>query len=240
MIFIPKLYVVGIGPGDFAGMTLKAILTLNSSDMILGKKQYGPFVSSYFPRIKFVSDESGTREMCLLAIREAARGQVVSVIGQGDTGIYGMAGIVFELVEEEKLNLEVEIVPGVTAAIAGAAVLGAPLMQDFAIITLSDNLAESANMLQRIECAARADFTLVFYNPCNPTRGHLRLAKDLLLKLKPGHTPIGIVKNIGRDNQEFFLSTLQEMSLEIIDKFSVVYIGNSNTCIKIDKIVTPL
>ena len=235
-----KIYIVGIGPGDFEGITLKAVKVLNSSDVIMGKMQFDSFVGSFFPKIKFAGGDLGTKERCRLALRMAANGHVVSLIGQGDTGIYGMAGIVLGLIEEENINIDVDIVPGVTAAVAGAALLGAPLMQDFAIITLSDNLAESDKLVKKIEYAVKADFGLVFYSPCNPTRSNLLMAYDVLLTLKPGHTPIGLAKNISRINQEVLISTLQELSLETIDKFTVVYIGNSKSYIRHGKIITPL
>lgn len=238
-----KLYVVGIGPGLENHMTIAAQDAIESSEIIVGYKTYVEIINDLiFEKEVFSTGMTKEIDRCKKAIEFAQAGKTVSVISSGDAGIYGMAGIILELLEEEEQKIEVEIIPGVTAVNAAAATLGAPLMHDFCVISLSDLLTDWNVIEKRIEAAASADFVIGIYNPKSKGRPHnIDRAREIILKYRDKKTPVGIVRNAKRENESFVISDLENMLKEEIDMFTVVIVGNSNTYISKDKekMITP-
>ena len=211
MLILAKLFVVGIGPGDYEQMTLKAINTINNCDVIVGYTVYCEIIKPYFSDKKFIS--SGMRqekERCMTALN-FAQNQNTAVICSGDAGVYAMAGLIIELSDNFD-NVDINIIPGVTAALSGGAVLGAPLGHDFAVISLSDLLTPYSVIQNRIKLASQADFIICIYNPSSKNRSdYLKKACDIMLKYKKEDTVCGIVKNIGRCNEFKTIITLSEL-----------------------------
>ena len=234
-----KIYVVGLGPGGLNEMTFRAKKVLDSTDVIVGYKVYVDLIKADFPGKKFISTGMrGEVERCKQALQEALKNQVVAVISSGDAGVYGMAGIMCQVAAEHP-ELDIEVVPGITAACSGAAVLGAPLISDFCLISLSDLLTPWEKIARRLECAAQGDFGICLYNPASSKRpDYLARACDLILKYQPASTPAGIVRNIGREGQFFKLTTLGNLGTEKVDMFSTVIIGNSQTRVINGRLVT--
>lgn len=235
-----NIYVVGIGPGDYEGMTLRAVKTLEKSDTIVGYTVYVDLVKDHFPEKEFLSTPMKREvDRCVLAFEEAKKGKIVSMICSGDGGIYGMSGLMLEIGVNYP-GIKVEMVPGVTAAIAGGAVLGAPLTHDFAIISLSDLLTPLEKIEQRLLHAAQADLSICLYNPSSKKRyDYLEKACDLILKYKKEETVCGLVSNIGRDGEVMKILTLKELRDTEVDMFTTVFIGNSQTKVIDGKMVTP-
>lgn len=205
------LYVVGIGAGRPEGMTLEAEQALRRSDLIVGYTVYAALVRQMFPEKEFaVTGMRQETERVRLALEQAQK-RTVSLVCSGDESVYGMAGLVLQLVEEFP-KTEIEIVPGVTAALSGGAVLGAQLTHDFAVISLSDLLTPMDKILKRLRCAAEADFTIVLYNLSSRKRAdYLQKACDILLEYKAPETVCGYVRNIGREGQESRVLPLSEL-----------------------------
>jgi len=236
-----KIYVVGIGPGGPEDMTPRARKAIEDSDIVVGYSTYIKLIEKYFPGKEFISSGM-TREIerCNMVLEKAGKGYTVALISSGDSGVYGMAGIMLEVVNRSKSDIPVEIIPGITAANAAAAVLGAPLMHDFAVISLSDLLTPWELICRRVEHAAMADFVICFYNPKSKGRsGYIGIARDIILKYRSAGTPVGIVRNAGRENESCVVATLDSMLDFDIDMFTVVIVGNSNTYIENGKIITP-
>ncbi len=234
-----KFYVVGIGPGCPEQMTAQAREALAAADVIAGYGAYIKLVQPLYPDKEYLQNGmTGEVKRCELALAEALQGKTVAMVSSGDAGIYGMAGLVLELAEG--LPVEVVVVPGITAAASGAALLGAPLMHDFAVVSLSDRLTEWQLIEKRLAAAADADFNIVIYNPRSHGRPeHLARAREIMLQYKKPATPVGIVKNIGRAGEHTIVTTLSELDTELVDMFSTVFVGNSQTYITGDKIITP-
>jgi precorrin-3B C17-methyltransferase len=234
-----KLYVVGLGPGSYNGMTGEAQLALEQSDLICGYTKYIELVRPFYPHKKYLETGMCSEiERCRAAIKEASE-QTVSMVCSGDSGVYGMAGLIYELAGEAS-SVEIEIIPGVTAAQSGAAVLGAPLMQDYAVISLSDLLVSWDTIEKRLRGAAIGDFAVVLYNPSSHKRAdHLKRACDILLECRSGETVCGIVRNIGRDGESSSILTLCQLCDTAVDMFTTVFIGSSTTRIVGGKMVTP-
>lgn len=232
-----KLYVVGIGPGGREHMTLKAMEAIKVSQVIVGYTPYIEYLGNLIEGKEiFSTGMKGEIERCKVAIEKVRQGKTTAIISTGDAGLYGMAGPILELKEE----IEVEIIPGVTAAFSAASELGSPIMHDFASISLSDLLTPWEVIRNRLEKAAEGDFVITIYNPRSKGRKeHLKKAVDIMLKYKSGETPVGIVKNSGRSNRSIVLTTLANIDYERIDMMSVLIIGNSNTYIKEDYMITP-
>ena len=235
-----KLYVVGMGPGDHDSMTIRADRVLRECDVIVGYTVYVELAEQYYPEKEFrTTPMRRETERCRLAFSEASKGRTTAMICSGDAGVYGMAGLILEIGREYP-EVSVEIVPGVTAASSGAAVLGAPLMHDFAVISLSDLLTPLEKIMTRVELAAQADFVLCFYNPASKKRAdYLKRACELILKHRSPDTPCGYVRNIGREGQEAHVMTLRELQDAQVDMFTTVFVGNSQTRRIGDKLVTP-
>lgn len=235
-----KLYVIGIGPGEYEQMTLKAIHAMEKSEVIIGYTVYVDLVKEHFPGKEFLTTPMKKEvDRCVMAFEEAKKGKVVSMICSGDAGVYGMSGLMYE-VGVNYPEVELEIIPGVTAATGGAAVLGAPLIHDFCLISLSDLLTPWEKIEARLLAAAEADFVVCLYNPSSRKRSdYLQKACDLMMQYKSPDTVCGTVCNIGREGEEYHLMTLRELRDTQVDMFTTVFIGNSQTKEINGKMVTP-
>ena len=235
-----KVAVVGIGPGNYDNMTIKADRALKECDAIIGYTVYVNLVRDIYPDKEYVSTPM-TRETkrCQIAIDMALEGKNVAMVCSGDSGIYGMAALIYEL-RGDSTDPEIEVVPGLTAACSGAALLGAPLTHDFAVISLSDRLTSWDKIVKRLECAAEADLSIVLYNPASHGRpDHLKKACDILLKYLPEERLCGVAQYIGREGENKRLFTLKELRDAEIDMFCTVFIGNDMTLLLGDNMVTP-
>ncbi len=233
------LYIVGIGPGSAQGMTLEAQSAISKSTIIVGYTVYNELLKPLFPDKEYVQTPMRREIDRVRAALELSRENVVSLVCSGDCGVYGMAGLALQHAGEYP-DVEIKIVPGVTAALSGGAVLGAPLTHDFAVISLSDLLTPWEKIEKRLSCAAEGDLTIVIYNPSSSKRAdHLRRACDIILRSRSGETVCGWVKNIGRDGEDSGITTLSELREMAADMFTTVFIGNSETRVINGKMVTP-
>ena len=235
-----KLYVVGMGPGDHDSMTIRADRVLRECDVIVGYTVYVELAEQYYPEKEFLTTPMRREtERCRLAFSEASKGRTTAMICSGDAGVYGMAGLILEIGREYP-EVSVEIVPGVTAASSGAAVLGAPLMHDFAVISLSDLLTPWEQIEERLEAAAKAGFVICLYNPSSKKRAdYLQKACDIFLKYRRPDTICGFVKNIGREGETYQILPLEILRETAVDMFTTVYIGTEKTMELNGKMVTP-
>lgn len=236
-----KIYVVGIGPGNMEDISVRAYKVLKNVDVIAGYVTYVNLVKDEFKEKEFYS--SGMKrevERCEEVLELAKAGKNVALISSGDSGIYGMAGIMLEVVHENGNDIEVEIVPGITSSIAGAALVGAPLMHDQAIISLSDLLTDWEVIKKRLEAASQGDFVISLYNPKSRTRvNQINEAREIMLKYKKPSTPVALLRHIGREEENYDLTTLDDFVNYDIDMFTIVIIGNSNTYVKNGRMITP-
>ena len=232
-----KLYVVGIGPGSRENMTFKAVDAIKKSKAIVG---YTPYID-YLEELThgkevFSTGMRGEVERCKKAISLVKEGKNTAIVSTGDAGLYGMAGPILELSK----GIEVEVIPGVTAAFSAAAELGAPIMHDYASISLSDLLTPWDVILKRVEKSAEADFVIQIYNPRSKGRkDHLQAVVEIISKHREPETPVGIVKNSGRGGREITITTLNSIYYEQIDMLTVIIIGNTNTYVENGNIITP-
>ena len=235
-----KIYVVGIGPGAYQEMTGAAVAALKQSDVIVGYTVYIDLVKEHFSDKAFLTTPMRKEvDRCVMAFEEAKKGQTVSMICSGDAGVYGMAGLIYEISERYQ-DVEIEIIPGVTAAIGGASVLGAPLIHDFCLISLSDLLTPWEKIQARLLGASQADFVICLYNPSSHKRhDYLQKACDLMMTYKSPDTVCGIVSNIAREGESSRVITLKELRDTKVDMFTTVFIGNSQTKVINGKMVTP-
>ena len=236
-----RVTVVGLGPGAGADLTGRARAALEECDLIVGYTAYVDLIQDEFGH-KPVRSTGMRREVdrCRLAVEEALTGKHVAVVCSGDSGVYGMAGLVYEVAQEYD-PIEIEVIPGITAACGGAAVLGAPLTHDFAVISLSDLLTPWELIEKRLTCAARGDFVLCLYNPASHSRpDHLKRACDILLSAgKSPETVCGLVRNIGRAGEEGKTLTLGALRDTAVDMFTTVFVGSSRTVLLNGRMVTP-
>lgn len=238
-----KITVIGIGPGSLDDMTLRAHNAIEKADTIAGYNTYIKLIEPLLTGKKII----GTGMMqeidrCTMALAEACKGHDVAVVSSGDAGVYGMAGLVLELLLQKPAEErpQVAIIPGVSAVNAAAAILGAPLMHDFAVISLSDLLTPWDLIKKRAAFAAQGDFVIALYNPKSRKRvEHIEEIREILLKYKPANTPVGIVRGATRNNESVVISDLANFTKEEIDMFSLVIIGNSNTYSKNNLMITP-
>ncbi|MDD4808338.1 MAG: precorrin-3B C(17)-methyltransferase [Oscillospiraceae bacterium] len=235
-----KLWIVGIGPGDAQQMTQAAKQALEQAECIVGYSVYTQLVQPLYPHKTYLSTAmTGEVERCRMAIEQAVNGTKTAVVCSGDSGVYGMAALCCQLAEKFP-SLDIEVVAGVTAALSGGALLGAPLTHDFAVISLSDLLTPYELIQRRIEAAASADFVLVLYNPSSKKRAdYLRQACQLVLRYRSADTVCGVVRSVGRDGEEKQLFTLGELQDYKADMFTTVFIGNSQTIALHGRMVTP-
>ena len=235
-----KLYVVGMGPGSLDGMTKEAFKAIGDCQVIAGYTVYADLVKPYFPDKEYLTTPMTKEEArCRMAFECCMEGKDTAMICSGDSGVYGMAGLMYE-VGVNYPETELEIIPGVTAATGGAAVLGAPLIHDFCLISLSDLLTPWEKIEARLLAAAQADFVVCLYNPSSKKRhDYLQKACDLMMKYKSPDTICGTVSNIARDGEEAHVMTLKELRDTQVDMFTTVFIGNSQTKEISNKMVTP-
>ena len=235
-----KLYVIGIGPGEYEQMTLKAIHAMEKSEVIIGYTVYVDLVKEHFPGKEFLTTPMKKEvDRCVMAFEEAKKGKVVSMICSGDAGVYGMSGLMYE-VGVNYPEVELEIIPGVTAATGGAAVLGAPLIHDFCLISLSDLLTPWEKIEARLLAAAEADFVVCLYNPSSRKRSdYLQKACDLMMQYKSPETVCCIVSYIGRNGEHYEVMDLKTLRDTKVDMFTTVWVGNSQTKEINGKMVTP-
>lgn len=235
-----QLYVVGIGPGAYEKMTGEAVAALKKCEAIAGYQVYIDLVKADFPDKQWiVTGMMHEKERCELAFASADSDVTTAIVCSGDAGVYGMAGIVLEL-SVNYPEVEVCVVPGVTAALAGAAVLGAPLGHDFAVVSLSDLLTPWEVIEKRLLGAAMADFVICLYNPSSKKRAdYLEKACRILMEYKSPQTKCGYVRQIGRDGEDFQLCTLAELEEKKVDMFTTVFVGNASTKIIANRLVTP-
>ena len=226
-----KIYVVGIGPGKARFMTDQARQALEEAEVLCGYTVYVELVAPLFPgKETYTTPMTKELDRCRWALQTAALGKTVALVCSGDPGVYGMAAPLLQLAPDYP-DVEVEVVAGVTAALSGAAVLGAPLGHDFCVISLSDLLTPWAVIEKRLQCAAQGDFAICLYNPSSRKRAdYLQKACDILLASgKTPETVCGWVRNIGREGQEKQLLTLGELRSAQLDMFTTVFIGSAGT-----------
>jgi len=235
-----KLTVIGIGPGAYDMMTGQAVKALQECDVIVGYQVYTELVREYFPEKEYLTTPMRREEeRCRLAFAEASKGKNTAMVCSGDAGVYGMAGLIWEL-SAEYPGVEIEIQPGITAACSGAACLGAPLIHDFAVISLSDLMTPWEKIKKRLHAAAEADFSIVLYNPSSHKRkDYLEKACEILLQSLPQETVCGTVENIGREGTKVCTCTLGELKTIQVNMFTTVFIGNGSTKLINGKMVTP-
>ena len=240
-----KIFVVGFGPGDFKHITTRAVEALQQSEMIIGYKTYVELIQDLVSAKSIISTGM-TEEVARAqeAVRKAEAGSIVSVISSGDSGVYGMAGLVYEVLIElgwtEATGIEIEIVPGISAINSCASLLGAPIMHDSCTISLSDHLTPWNLIAKRVEAAAMADFVIALYNPKSGRRTRQIVeAQRILLEYRSPDTPVGLVKSAYRERQEVTMTTLSEMLNHDIGMLTTVIIGNSSTFFYDNKMITP-
>ena len=235
-----ELFVIGIGPGNTACLTIEAKEALEACDVIAGYTSYVNLIKDSFPDKEFYA--TGMRqesERCEEALKRADEGKRVALICSGDAGVYGMASPVLEIAGNHP-DVSINIVPGVTAALSGSARLGAAVAHDFCVISLSDLLTPWEVIENRLKAAAMADFVVVLYNPESKTRkGYLKKACEIMLGSKSGDTVCGYVRNIARDGEETVILTLDELKDAEVDMFTTVFVGNSRTYEANGRMITP-
>ncbi len=228
-----KLFVIGFGSGEKKHMTQQTVSALEQSDLVIGYTTYIEILKKNFPNLHYLATPMRKEiDRCKMAVQETLKNQNVALVSSGDSGIYGMAGILLAIVQEMQAEnqIEIEIVPGITAASLAASVLGAPLMHDFAVISLSDLLTPLELIYKRVSCAAQGDFVICLYNPKSKSRTeYLAQAADLILQYQSPDTPVGIVRNAGRTDQTSWMTTLRELKNQPVDMFCIVIIGNSQS-----------
>lgn len=238
-----KVSVVGTGPGSMEHLTEQAKKALLDCDLVIGYRLYVNQAAELIEGKEVIASAMGREiDRCRRAVKEAMNGKKVALVSGGDPGIYGMAGLTLQVAAEESEPPPVEIIPGVTAAGAAAALLGAPLMHDFAIISLSDLLTPWETIEKRLHAAANADFVIVLYNPRSRGRTDLlSKAREIVLQHQSGDTAVGMVRGAGREEEEKWEATLEELSdhIEDADMATLVIIGNSKTYWQNGKMITP-
>ena len=235
-----QIYIIGMGPGKYEQMTVEAIRKIEESDVIIGYTVYTDLIKEIWPDKECLSTPMTKEyERCVIAFEEAMKGKTVAFVCSGDAGVYGLTGLMLGISPKYK-EVRVSTVAGVTAALSGAAIIGAPLIHDFAIISLSDLLTPWEKIEKRLECAAIGDFCICLYNPGSKKRvDYLQKACEILLKHKDKNTPCAIAKNIGREGEEYSIYSLLELKDVKVGMFETVFIGNSMTKVIEGKLVTP-
>ena len=239
-----KITVVGIGPGSLEDMTPRAKRAIEEAAVVAGYTTY----------IKLIKDLIGEREVigtgmmqeidrCRMAVETAAKGRDTVVVSSGDSGVYGMAGLVLELLLQREASARPEfgsVIAGISAVNAAASILGAPRMHDFAVISLSDLLTPWELIKKRAKAAAEADFVVALYNPKSKKRvQNIEEIREIFLACRTADTPVGIVNHAAREAESKTISTLENFTKETIDMFSLVIIGNSRTYVKEGYMITP-
>ena len=234
-----NIYVVGMGPGNEGMMTGEAIRVLEASDVIVGYHVYLELLGERFSGKEFLTTPMKQEtKRCRMCFEEAQKGKTVSMICSGDAGIYGMASLMYE-VGKDFPEISISVIPGITAASSGAAVLGAPLNHDFCVISLSDLLTPWEKIEKRLRAAAEGDFAIAIYNPSSHKRhDYLKRACDILLESIEEERACGYVENIGREGTKAVTCTLKELRDASVNMFTTVFVGNSGSEIINGKLVT--
>jgi len=230
--------VVGIGPGAREHMTYAAVEAIKSCDVVVGYKTYIDLIKEFIGEQEvIVNGMRGEVERCKEAVAQSLKGKTVCVISSGDAGVYGMAGLIYELVPE---GHAVEVIPGVTASTAGAAILGAPLMHDFCHISLSDLMTPLETIYNRVKAAAASDFVICLYNPKSHGRpDYINEALSMIMSYQGTNLWVGLAKDVGREGERTIVSKIDEVDYDLIDMTTVVIVGNSNTRNIGGKMITP-
>lgn len=234
-----KIYIIGMGPGKEEMMTGEAIQALDNSDVIIGYTVYVKLLGERFEGKEMLTTPMRQEtERCRLCFEEAAKGKQVALICSGDAGIYGLASLMYEIGKDYP-ETELIVIPGITAANSGAAVLGAPLNHDFCVISLSDLLTPWEKIEKRLIAAAEGDFAIAIYNPSSHKRkDYLMRACDILLRVIEEERPCGFVENIGREGTRAVTCTLKELRETQVNMFTTVFIGNSGSELVNGKLIT--
>ncbi len=235
---------MSLGPGDPIYLAPSARIALKQAEVIVGYKTYIDLIDPGLieGKEKISTGMKGEIRRCLMAIEKALEGKNTTVVSSGDAGIYGMAGLVLELLSDKGLmdSVELEVIPGIPALSAAAAILGAPLMDDFAVISLSDLLTPWEVIQQRVVAAAKSDFVIVIYNPRSKKRDwQLGRVQELILRYRNKYTPVGIVRNAARKEESIQITTLSKLDESTVDMLTTLIVGNSKTRISGEKMVTP-
>ena len=238
-----KITVIGIGPGNVGDMTSRAIDALRHADIVVGYKYYIPFISPLLKVDVEIVQNGMKQEQSRIqkAVEIAESGRDVCVISSGDAGIYGMAPLVYEMLQERGSdNILVEVIPGISAFQKAASLLGAPVGHDFCVISLSDLMTPWSLIEKRIKAAVDGDFVTAVYNPKSTGRyWQLHRLKELFMAERQHHTPVGYVRQAGREDEYVKVTTLRDFDPEEIDMFTVIIIGNSQSYVWKDLITTP-
>lgn len=237
------LFLVGIGSGDHKDMATHCIAVLRNCDLVVGYKRYVELVKPFIGEKDIISSGMSQEvERCAQAIAEAKRGKNVALISSGDSGVYGMAGLALEIINKKRLwdKFEVEIVPGIPVIHIAAARLGAPLMNDYAVISLSDLLTPWETIVKRLTHAAQADFVICLYNPKSRSRTtQIKKTQSILLRYRKKDTPVGLARNVGRKGETITITTLDRMLRYKIDMVTIIIVGNRVTSVKSGRMITP-
>ena len=236
-----KIIIVGLGPGNINEMTPRARAAIESAEVIAGYTTYIKLISDLVSGKEIIGTAMMQEvERCKQAIDAAVAGKNVALVSSGDAGVYGMAGLVIDMILDLPVKIDFEVIGGVSAVNAAAAILGAPLMHDFAVISLSDLLTSWELIKKRVRNAADADFVIALYNPKSKRRvDNIVEVQKILLEYREKNTPVGIVTNAGRANEQKIITTLENFTDEEINMFSLVIIGNSQTYVKSGFMITP-
>lgn len=234
-----QIYIVGMGPGAEELMTVQAIQVLESCDVIVGYPVYLKLLGERFADKTFLSTPMKQEvERCRMCFEEARKGHRVALVCSGDAGIYGLASLMYEISVEYE-DCELTVIPGITAASSGAAVLGAPLNHDFCVISLSDLLTPWELIERRLTAAAEGDFAIAIYNPSSHKRAdYLARACDILLRTLPEDRACGYVENIGREGTKMQVCSLGELHDRQVNMFTTVFVGNSQSRIQDGRLIT--
>ncbi|CQR25630.1 precorrin-3B C(17)-methyltransferase [Streptococcus varani] len=235
------LYVIGLGPGGEALMSQEALAAIEDCDIVVGYSTYMRLIKDLVKdKEHFATGMRQEIDRCQKAIDVAIEtGKNVGVISSGDAGVYGMAGLILELLGD-RADLEVKVIPGITASLGAAAIMGAPLMNDFCHISLSDLMTPMPIIEKRLLAAAEGDFVICLYNPRSKGRpNHLSKALSIISQYKSGDTIVGIGKDIGRKKEKYILTTIKDLDETLVDMTTIVIIGNKETYVKNNRMITP-
>ena len=238
----PRIIVAGIGPGSACDITPAVVQAVKESDVVIGYKYYFQFITPYLNPGCECIDTGMKREKAraLQAFEQAEQGKTVCIISSGDAGIYGMAPLIYEMKRERNSTIEIEVLPGISAFQKAASLLGAPIGHDFCIISLSDLMTPWEKIEKRIRAAASADFITAVYNPKSEGRyWQLYRLKEIFLQERNPRTPVGFVRQAGREEESVHVTTLEDFNPEDVDMFTIVLFGNSQTYLYQDKMITP-
>jgi len=236
-----KIYSIGIGPGDESMMTPQARQALKEAGVVVGYHRYLEYIRALAGDKEIIgTGMKQERQRAELAFSEAQKGRTVAVVSSGDSGVYGMAPLLWEMKTELDSPVEIEVIPGISAMFAAAARLGAPLGHDFCSISLSDLLTPWERIEKRIVAAAGADFVAAVYNPVSHNRfWQLMRMKELFLESRSPHTPVGIARQVGRRDEQVEIVELKDLDASMADMFTVIIIGNSQSLKVQSRMITP-